>query len=292
MRSALVCCQLHQRAPIFDEPQVPRARPLLVSIAILSTVLLATSWSFAAADAGSGSDARSPAAGVREPLAVDLGPVLSGWPVGGDQVADTPQSPDVPTVSRYQVRSGDTVAGIASLHGVALDELLAHNDMTASSLIRPGDRVSIPRGQAVEPVGADRAPHSDQVRASVDRWASAYGVDPQLVLAVTWVESRWQPDARSRAGAIGVGQLLPGTAAWVGSEVIGEPIDPYDTDDNVRGSVALLGWLIDRYDGDHAAALAAYFQGAASVESGPWVGSTRGYVAEVHEYWWRFGADS
>jgi soluble lytic murein transglycosylase-like protein len=285
MRSALVCCQLHHRAPAFDEPQMPRSRPLLVSVAMLATVLLATSWNSASADV-EGHARTGAELAAQVPAGVEAVPV--GDPVGAELPAAVTAAPAAVTVSRYQVRPGDTFAGIAALHGVALDELLAHNDLTTGSLIRPGDRLAIPRGEAGGAVDTGGATHAAQVRASVDRWAAEYGVDPQLVLAVTWVESRWQPAARSRAGAVGVGQLLPGTAVWVGNEVIGEPIDIYDTDDNVRGAVALLGWLIDRYDGDHAAALAAYFQGAGSIESGTWAGSTVGYVTEVHHHWWRF----
>ena len=55
-----------------------------------------------------------------------------------------------------------------------------------------------------------------------EHYADAFGVDPDLVTAVIWIESRFCPDAVSPKGAIGLGQIMPGTAAGLGID----PTDP------------------------------------------------------------------
>jgi len=62
---------------------------------------------------------------------------------------------------------------------------------------------------------------------------------------LTYTESRWRQDVVSVTGAIGVGQLLPSTAAWL-AQLMGEPdLSPYVRKDNIRMSAFLLRWLLD-----------------------------------------------
>ncbi len=97
------------------------------------------------------------------------------------------------------------------------------------------------------------------VRELADRWADAYGIERELVHAVIEVESGGQSRAVSPAGAAGVMQLMPATAAEfrVGSR--------FDPDENIRGGVAYLAWLRDRCDGDLRLMLASYNAGHARV---------------------------
>ena len=76
--------------------------------------------------------------------------------------------------------------------------------------------------------------------------AARYGVDPSLARAIAWQESRWNQGARSHAGAIGVMQLMPVTARWLGRDVVGRPLDPHRLEDNIEGGVAYLRWLANR----------------------------------------------
>jgi soluble lytic murein transglycosylase-like protein len=85
-----------------------------------------------------------------------------------------------------------------------------------------------------------------------------YGLDPALLDAVAWQESRYDQQAISPKGAIGVMQLMPGTAGDLG-------VDPRDLRQNVFGGAAYLRFLIDRY-GDVRIALAAYNAGPGAVE--------------------------
>jgi hypothetical protein len=88
------------------------------------------------------------------------------------------------------------------------------------------------------------------IPAMVQQAAMRYGVDPALALAVARRESGLNQSAVSAAGAIGVMQLLPATAAQYGA-------DPYNTAENIDAGVRYLRDLLNQY-GDTAKALAAY----------------------------------
>jgi len=96
-------------------------------------------------------------------------------------------------------------------------------------------------------------------RATIDTWvhvlAPSYGLDPDLLLAVIEVESRFNPHARSTKDARGLMQLLPVTAQRF------EVADIWDPFENLMGGMAYLRWLMDHYDGDIDLSLAAYNAG-------------------------------
>ena len=96
-------------------------------------------------------------------------------------------------------------------------------------------------------------------RSIILREAARQGVRPELVRAVIQVESAFDPRARSSKGAMGLMQLMPATAADLG---VG---DPYDPEQNIRGGVAYLRHLLDRFDGNEELALAAYNAGPEAV---------------------------
>src|SRR5271168_5221844 len=70
--------------------------------------------------------------------------------------------------------------------------------------------------------------------------ADAFGLDARLLVALIAVESRWHSDAVSPAGALGLGQLMPQTAAGLG-------VDPNDPEQNIAGAARHLRELLDRY---------------------------------------------
>ena len=101
-------------------------------------------------------------------------------------------------------------------------------------------------------------------------------LDPALVAAVIYAESRFDPQARSSHGAVGLMQLLPETAAQIARETGGVAFVPADLDDpavNIRYGCYYLRTVLDMFGGDHVAAIAAYNAGAGAV--GEWETAAR-----------------
>lgn len=97
------------------------------------------------------------------------------------------------------------------------------------------------------------------IRQHIEVAATRFGVDSNLVDAVAWQESRYNPRARSSAGAMGVMQLMPGTARQLGVR------DPHDVQQNVTGGTAYLRAQLDRFGNNVPLALAAYNAGPGAV---------------------------
>ena len=107
-----------------------------------------------------------------------------------------------------------------------------------------------------------RLPPSDGRRASlaeqVQSAADHNEVSARVVEAVAWRESRFNAQAISPKGAVGVMQLMPGTARALG-------VDPHDSAANLEGGAAYLARMLRSYDGDLTLALAAYNAGPDAV---------------------------
>jgi membrane-bound lytic murein transglycosylase MltF len=117
------------------------------------------------------------------------------------------------------------------------------------------------------------------LQALFRRYGERYGFDPLMLTAQGYQESKLDQSARSHVGAIGVMQLMPGTASWLGS-VVGRTIDPTQASDNVEGGVAYLAWLL-RHTSSTTTAIGAYYQGLASVRRRGMLPETKRYVASV-----------
>ena len=110
-------------------------------------------------------------------------------------------------------------------------------------------------------VGTARAQISNvrQLRELSTRWAeyyaAVYGVPIELVEAIIEEESAWNPYAVSAKGAVGIMQLMPGTAVRFGVH------DRFRVDENIHGGVAYLAWLKRRFNGDFRLMTAAYYVG-------------------------------
>jgi soluble lytic murein transglycosylase len=121
--------------------------------------------------------------------------------------------------------------------------------------------------------------------------ARNYSLDPALLAAVIYQESKFKPDARSKSGAIGLMQLLPDTAKGIAIHTGGTRFrvsDLYDPEINVRYGAWYLRHLIRKYQNERTA-LAAYNAGQDNVDrwrragSGIQFSETRAYVERVQE---------
>lgn len=125
------------------------------------------------------------------------------------------------------------------------------------------------------------APHAlnpAQIQALVDDASSRHGVAPGLVNAVVMAESAGNPSAISSAGAQGLMQLMPGTAASCGVD------NPFDPAQNVDCGTRYLQRLLRRYNDNVELAVAAYNAGPGAVDryrGVPPYAETRAYVARV-----------
>ncbi len=173
----------------------------------------------------------------------------------------------------YTVVRGDRLSSIARRHGVRLDTLRKLNRLRRTSVLRPGRVLRIPA--IVIPGGlASRLPTVLRQRPERLRFiplflaaAQEFKVPADLLMAVAFRESNWNPAAVSRSGAMGVGQLLPGTVAFVSARLLRlpQPLDPWEPVDNIRMSARTLQYLLDLTGREPLRALAAYYQGYGSL---------------------------
>jgi soluble lytic murein transglycosylase-like protein len=131
---------------------------------------------------------------------------------------------------------------------------------------------------------ANREKITQMIREVSDR----YRVDPALVRAVIETESNWNSTAVSRKGALGLMQLVPGTAQQMGVN------NAFDPKQNLDGGVRYLHSLLTRYNGDLDRALAAYNAGPGAVDRAggvPHYRETRSYVQKVTDSYFRPGSN-
>ena len=135
------------------------------------------------------------------------------------------------------------------------------------------------RGGSFEAAAASAAgPPAGGVEEAIARAAAQHGLEPGVLRALAQVESGLRPDAVSPDGAMGMLQLMPGTARRLGVA------DPLDLEANLEGGARYLKEQLDRFGGDLALALAAYNAGpGAVVRYGgvPPYPETRGFVSRV-----------
>jgi len=128
------------------------------------------------------------------------------------------------------------------------------------------------------------SPRRADLAIAIYEMAPGFELDPALVLEVVRAESNFDPRARSHKGALGLMQLIPATARRFGVD------DPFEPTQNLRGGMAYLRWLLERFDGDLRLALAGYNAGEDAVErygGVPPYAETQDYVGRILE---RYGS--
>lgn len=165
-----------------------------------------------------------------------------------------------PVASEPTVTRGEA----ASLHlATAFQRALAESWQSAATPGTLGDMLFdatppvLRHGAPAVPTGKVPA-QAAQYAAAFDAAGARYGVDPRLLAAVAWTESNFDADAVSHAGALGLMQIMPGTAAGLG-------VDPRDPIQAIDGAARYLREQLDRF-GDVRLALAAYNAGPGAVQ--------------------------
>gem|GEM_PF-1815757 len=179
---------------------------------------------------------------------------------------------------------GEITADMISYNGSgssATTSLILGDTFSAPSFVSNVSVVNAP--EAVAPQA--NVENNTQSGAALDAYFEAagkkYDVSPALLKAVAKVESNFDKDATSNAGAMGVMQLMPGTAVYLGVE------DAYDAEQNIMGGAKYLKEQLDRFDGNVEHALAAYNAGWPTVVNHggvPPFKDTQAYVSKVLSY--------
>jgi hypothetical protein len=137
-------------------------------------------------------------------------------------------------------------------------------------------------GDTTQAPPAKRTHSQQEIARMVEEEAIRQGVDPNFAMAIAEQESRFRQSARSGVGAIGVMQLMPGTAAEVG-------VNPYDTRDNIRGGVKYIKKLQGMFGNRTDLVAAGYNAGPhrQSLRNGriPNIPETQDYVKKVSGYY-------
>ncbi len=184
---------------------------------------------------------------------------------------------------KYKKPTGEVLITTEKRSDLELIEIIGGSAPTKKRARKTKKRKPTPSSHKMKPYERPANVPREEAFDDIIREASAaYDVPFGFVKAVIRVESHFNPNALSHAGAMGLMQLMPRTAASL------NVTDAFDPRQNIFGGTKFLRILIDRYKGDINLILAAYNAGDAAVAryDGIPYPQTRGYVAKVYK-WYR-----
>ncbi|MGE0001084.1 MAG: lytic transglycosylase domain-containing protein [Fimbriimonadaceae bacterium] len=232
---------------------------------------------------------------------------------GGEQLfVQCPDAPDwlVSNASARLLmkvtRTGENSALEAELLGAASESQMATWEQTnrpkprvsGSSTSRKGGRPPAVPGTLLGPTAGGSLDHgtvsayssfirgqnrrlsqaqSDRIATGILGYSDQFGVDARLVMALVLCESGFNPGSRSSAGAMGLGQLMPGTARELGVS------NAYDTEQNLYGTVKLLRGHLDKYGAKTGDSFESLVLSLAAYNAGPGAVSRHGGVPPYRE---------
>jgi peptidoglycan hydrolase-like protein with peptidoglycan-binding domain len=173
----------------------------------------------------------------------------------------------------YVVQPGDSLTALARRFGTTVPVLARDNKLNAASVLLIGTRLTLPASPGLTSTPSD-------VKTQLTAWAGRLGVSPDLVRALAWMESGYQPGVVSSVGARGVMQVMPETRDWVEQVLLGHAV-PNTVDGDIEVGVLYLRHLLGRFDGDTRLALAAWYQGEAAVRAFGLYKMTKPFVTDV-----------
>ena len=179
------------------------------------------------------------------------------------------------SVSSIGARVEEIQARVASLQGAPAQPATSFASTLASAQQVPGQQTS---SISVSAASGTTSGGTTDFESEINAAATSNGVDPALLKGLVQQESGFDPNARSGAGAVGLTQLMPGTAAALGVT------DPTNPAQSLQAGARYLREQLDRFGGDERLALAAYNAGPGAVAKYggvPPYAETQGYVNKV-----------
>lgn len=203
--------------------------------------------------------------------------VLAGWLVAGAASAVEPSyrrytDPEGVVHVTPARRVAASKAGAPGLQGSGEGDL---PDTAAAADPRIAGRARDAASEVAEALADER---SRRYETTIRSAARLYQLPESLLRAVIHTESNYNPNAVSRTHAMGLTQLMPSTARFLG---VGQPFEPRQ---NIYGGAKFLRLLANRFGGDMVLVLAGYFSGAGAVQKYGGVPphpGVRGYVKAV-----------
>ncbi len=173
-------------------------------------------------------------------------------------------------IDLHTVGDGEQLFQVARYFGVDPTVLARTNGIGVNEHLEPGAILHVPG-------------RLGRVNALLTQVSNRVGVNADVVAAVAWMESGWQQNLISATGAVGIMQLEPFAGEWVSRYLAGRRLDIHLASDNVAAGALLIRHLLAVHNGDNGAALAAYYQGDASITRNGVYDDTRRYVRVVSE---------
>lgn len=194
----------------------------------------------------------------------------------------------------HRIQPGDTLYGIARRYRTTATDLIAINGIADPDRIQVGRDLTIRPGDGTPAPAPSPAPtppttlSETEVGALLERTARQNGVDPALVKAVAWQESRWRNHVVSSAGARGIMQIMPATGRWISGTLAGRTLDLGVPEDNVLAGVLYLRYLGTLTGSNERRLLGSYFQGPNAVARHGVSAAGHRYVDQVQGHRARF----
>lgn len=218
------------------------------------------------------------------------------------------------------VRAGDTLSGIAAASGISLTALLNANPGVSARGLQVGQQITLPGGavaasrssayrdgegaqegapntflhytysdQVAGSAAANRdylssapIPTKDEVKKMVRDTAKRHGVDPNLMLGLSFTESGWSHRSVSPANAIGVMQVIPSSGDWA-SGLVGRELNLLHPQDNITAGTVIMRALLRSADNEDQA-IGGYYQGLYGVQTHGMYADTKNYVKTVKHH--------
>jgi soluble lytic murein transglycosylase-like protein len=251
--------------PRLDVPSDPRALAIRAGTVTREEVE-------AQADAEARATAPAPAVTVPE---TSTAPAVTGPETATVPGVTVPETSTVPAVTVPETSTAPAVTVLEP----------AHTTPNSGEAIEVGAAPAPPPATPAAGAWSAGLPErGQQWAASIEAAATRHGLEPQLLGALVWSESAFDPQAVSSAGAIGLAQLMPATAAGLG-------VDPRDPLQNLEGGARYLREQLDRF-GSFELGLAAYNAGPTRVARAggvPAIAETRAYVQVVLDRYVQLG---